>query len=49
MWECMAHALQHGFDKSAADTPCRQIGYTNAKNFNTLLHTTKLRPFGMPD
>ena len=32
-----------GFDKDAADTACRQLGYTNAKNFNTspLNHTTK--------
>jgi hypothetical protein len=31
-----------GFDKSAADTACRQLGYTNANDFNsTTLQTTK--------
>ena len=30
-----------GFDKDAADTACRQLGYTNANNFNTSLNTTK--------
>jgi hypothetical protein len=30
-----------GFDKSAADTACRQLGYTNANYFNTSLQTTK--------
>ena len=30
-----------GFDRSAADTSCRQLGYTNANYFNTSLHTTK--------
>ena len=31
-----------GFDKSAADTACRQLGYTNANYFNTSLHTKNL-------
>jgi hypothetical protein len=32
-----------GFDKSAADTACRQLGYTNANYFNsTTLQTTNL-------
>ena len=30
-----------GFDKSAADTSCRQLGYTKANYFNTSLQTTK--------
>ena len=30
-----------GFDKNAADTSCRQLGYTNANYFNTSLQTTK--------
>ena len=30
-----------GFDKSAADTACRQLGYTNANNFNTSLQMKK--------
>ena len=30
-----------GFDKDDADSACRQLGYTNAKNFNTSLQTTK--------
>jgi hypothetical protein len=29
------------FDKSAADTACRQLGYTNANYFNTTLQTKK--------
>ena len=29
------------FDKNAADTACRQLGYTNANYFNTSLQTTK--------
>ena len=28
------------FDKNAADTACRQLGYTNANYFNTSLHIT---------
>ena len=31
-----------GFDKNAADTACRQLGYTNANYFNTSLQTTNL-------
>jgi hypothetical protein len=30
-----------GFDKSAADTACRQLGYTNANYFNTSLQPLK--------
>ena len=31
-----------GFDKNAADTACRQLGYTNANHFNTSLQITNL-------
>ena len=33
--------MGENFDKSAADTACRQLGYTNANHFNMSLQTEK--------